>query len=244
MTGLGSRQEDRSALRLRRWLPLLGLAAAIAAFFALRLDRYLTFETLAQNCDALQAQAQRLGAVAVLLYIAAYIAITTLSVPGATLLTMAGGLMFGTTLGALAALLGATLGGTLVFLIARTSFGDVLERRAEPRIRKLEAGFRANAWSYLLVLRLVPLFPFWLVNLVAGSFGVSLRVFVLCSLFGMAPGALVYAGLGAGIDTVISAGGRPELGIIFEPHLLLPLLGLAALALLPVFLKARQHRAS
>jgi uncharacterized membrane protein YdjX (TVP38/TMEM64 family) len=223
--------------RWRSWLPLAALAAAIAVFFALGWERHLTFDALAANRAALEGWVDRLGPAAIPVYVLVYGAITSLSVPGAVVLTLSGGLLFGTLAGGFAALAGATIGATVVFLIARTSLGRALERRAGPRLRRIEAGFRENEASYLLVLRLVPLFPFWLVNLVPALLGMRLRTFVLWSVLGMAPGTFIYASLGAGLGAVIAAGRTPELDIIFTPRVLLPLLGLAALALLPVLLK-------
>jgi uncharacterized membrane protein YdjX (TVP38/TMEM64 family) len=227
---------------LRRWLPVAMLGAAVALFFALGLGRYLTFEALAANRAALSAWVARLGPAAPVVYSLLYGAITALSVPGAALLTMTGGFLFGTVPGALAALVGATSGATIVFLVARSSFGTLLERRAGPRLRKLEAGFRANAVSYLLVLRLVPLFPFSLVNIVAGLFGMQLATFVICSVVGMAPATFIFASLGAGLGAVFDRGQAPDSGVLLAPRVLLPLLGLAVLALLPVLVRWRRER--
>ena len=121
-----------------------------------------------------------------------------------------------------------------VFLAARTAFGDLLRQKAGNRLKKLEAGFRENALSYMFVLRLVPLFPFWLVNLAPALFGVKLRTYIIATFFGIMPGGLVYAGVGNGLGAVLDAGKTPDLGIIFEPAILLPILGLAALSLIPV----------
>ncbi len=222
---------------LRHWLPPLVLVAAIAAFFASGLGRYLTWDAFRDNRQWLLDEIARAGAVAPLLFIAVYAAVAALSVPGGALLTLAGGFLFGTWLGGFYSLIGATIGGSIIFLIARTSFGDPLRRRAGPALRKLEAGFREDGASYLLFLRLVPLFPFWLVNLVPAFFGVSLRVFVLCSFFGMAPGSFVYSSVGAGAGALIEQGRTPDLHIIFQPRVLLPLIALAILALVPVAYK-------
>jgi len=229
---------------LRRVLPLLLLAAAVGGFFAAGLGRFLTFETLAGHRQELLDWVARAGILAPVAYIVLYAVVAALSVPGGVFLTVAGGFLFGTWLGGLTALIGATIGASILFLIARTSFGDLLRRRAGPFLRRVEAGFQENGASYLLFLRLVPLFPFWLVNLVPAFFGVSLRLFVLCSFFGMAPGAFVYAGVGAGADALLAAGRAPDLHIIFAPRVLLPLIALAVLSLLPALYKWRQGRVS
>jgi uncharacterized membrane protein YdjX (TVP38/TMEM64 family) len=242
---MGEAQESREhGVRLHRFLPLLVLAAAIAGFFASGLGRYLSFSALAEHRDWLLGWVAEAGLLAPLAYIALYVAVAALSVPGGLFLTVAGGFLFGTWEGGLCALLGASLGATVLFLIARSSLGEVLRRRAGPFLRRVEAGFQENGASYLLVLRLVPLFPFWLVNLVPAFFGVRLRTFVLCSFFGMAPASFVYASVGAGAGALIGQGQTPDLHIIFAPRVLLPLVALAALSLVPVAYKwyqARRH---
>jgi uncharacterized membrane protein YdjX (TVP38/TMEM64 family) len=225
-----------------RWLPLLVLVAAIAAFFAAGLGHYLTWEAFRDNREWLLDAIARMGIVAPLIYILVYTAVAALSVPGAAVLTLIGGFLFGTWLGGLYCLIGATIGGSIVFLIARTSLGDLLRERAGPALRKLEAGFREDSVSYLLFLRLVPLFPFWLVNLVPAFFDVSLRTFVLCSFIGMAPGSFVYSSVGAGAGALIAEGQTPDLHIIFQWQVLGPLVALAALALVPVVYKRIKNR--
>ena len=172
-----------------------------------------------------------------------YAAVVALSVPGGAILTIAGGFLFGIVPGALYVLVGATAGATIVFLIARTALGDALRARAGPRIRRMEEGFRRDALSYLLVLRLIPLFPFWLVNIVPAFLGVPLSTYVLGTFVGIIPGSLVFASVGNGLGAVFDAGGTPDLGVIFEPAVLLPIVGLAVLALLPVaYRKLRPRR--
>jgi uncharacterized membrane protein YdjX (TVP38/TMEM64 family) len=227
---------------LRRLLPLGGLAAAIALFFALGGGRYLTVAALAENRVLLAQFVARAGPAAVPAYVVVYAAIAALSLPGAAIMTLAGGLLFGTAAGGLAALTGATLGASALFLIARTSLGAIIERRAGPRVRMIETQFRAHAASYLLVLRLVPLFPFWAVNLASGFLGMRLQTFALFSFVGMAPGTFLYANLGAGLGDILAAGGTPDLMMIFAPRILLPLLGLAGLALVPALARRKARR--
>jgi uncharacterized membrane protein YdjX (TVP38/TMEM64 family) len=229
---------------LRRLAPLLVLAAGLAAFFALGLDRYLSFRALADNRDWLMAQVQEQAALSALAFVAAYALVAAFSIPGGAILTLLGGFLFGTLLGTTYAVTGATLGSIAVFLAARTALGDSLRRKAGGAVQKMREGFKENALSYLLVLRLVPIFPFWLVNLVPALVGVRLGTYVLGTFFGIIPGTLVYASLGNGLDTILQQGGRPNLGIIFEPSIILPLLGLSLLALLPVaYKKWRARRA-
>lgn len=228
---------------LRRLLPLAVLAAGFAAFFALGLHRTLTLSELAARRADLAAFVDAQGGLAALAYVGVYALVIAFSVPGGTVLTLAGGFLFGTAWGTAYAVAGATLGAVAVFLAARSALGGALRRKATPWIGRLEAGFRANAFSYMLFLRLVPLFPFWLVNLVPAFLGVPLRVYALATLIGIVPGALVYASVGNGLGAVLDAGGTPDLGLIFSADVLPPLLGLAALALLPVAVKAWRRRA-
>ncbi|MGO8919474.1 MAG: TVP38/TMEM64 family protein [Stellaceae bacterium] len=237
-----AQQGRRRGVKLRRLLPLLVLVAAIAGFFASGLGRYLSFAALAEHREWLLGAVARAGLLAPLAFIAVYATVAALSVPGGLFLTVAGGFLFGTWLGGASSLIGATLGASIIFLIARSSLGDALRQRAGPFLRRVEEGFRENGASYLLVLRLVPLFPFWLVNLVPAFFGVSLRTFVLCSFFGMAPASFVYSSVGAGASALIEQGQTPDLHAIFQPRLLLPLIALAVLSLVPVLYKWHQVR--
>ena len=239
MVNDGDKTETRpaTASQFRRFFPLIALIGAVVAFFALGLGRYLTFQALAEHREWLLAEVDRLGFAAPLAFIVIYAGVVALSVPGGALMTIAGGFLFGTWLGGLYALIAATIGATILFLVARTSLGEPLRRRAGPFLRKLEEGFQENAVSYLLVLRLVPIFPFWLVNLVPAFVGVTPRVFVAASFVGMAPGTFVYASLGGGLGAIIAAGEAPDFGIIFQARVLGPLIALAVLACVPILYK-------
>jgi uncharacterized membrane protein YdjX (TVP38/TMEM64 family) len=235
----GPARPDRFSAR--RFLPLVVIALAAAAFLAIGGERYVSFAALAANRAWLAGLVRRWGALAVLVYVAGYAALTALSVPGAAILTIAGGFLFGTWLGGLSAVIGATLGASAIFLAARAGLAG-LAARAGPRAQRIEAGFRADAFNYLLVLRLVPIFPFWLVNLAAGLAGVRLLPYVGATFLGIIPGALVYAGLGSGLGHLVAAGRAPDLALIFRPRVLVPLLGLALLALIPVGYRRWQGR--
>ncbi len=222
---------------IKRFLPLAVLALAIGAVFASGLHNYLTFDALKEHREALLGFVAANPLLAPLAFILVYALATSLSVPGAVFLTIAGGFMFGTWLGGLYVVIGATIGATAVFLIAKTALGNTLREKAGPWLGKMEAGFKENALSYLLVLRLVPIFFFWLVNLVPAFLGVPLRTYVIGTFVGIIPGSLVYASVGNGLGTVIDAGETPDLGIIFQLEILGPLIGLALLALLPIAYK-------
>jgi uncharacterized membrane protein YdjX (TVP38/TMEM64 family) len=235
-------RRESTGLPWRRWLPLAVLLLGLALFLAFDLERFFTFRALADNREWLLAAVAQHPVLAPVAFVALYTALTSLSVPGALILTLAGGFLFGTIAGTIVTLIAATMGATIVFLVARTSFGEPLRRRAGPLMRRVEDGFRANAVSYLLVLRLVPLFPFWLVNLVPALLGVSLRTFILCSFFGMLPGTLIYSSVGAGLGAIIEKGETPDLHIVLQPRVLLPLIALALLSLLPIAYKRLSRR--
>ena len=222
---------------IKRWLPLAVLVAAGIAAWLSGAHRYVSFHALEAHREWILAQVAALGFWAPLAFIALYATAAALSIPGATIMTLTGGFLFGTVLGTLFNVLGATLGATLVFLVARSAFGEVLHRRAGPFLKKVEEGFRQDAVSYLLVLRLVPLFPFWLVNLVPALFGMSLGAYVVCTFVGILPGAVVYTSVGGGLGEFLDRGEKPDLHLAFQPHILLPLIGLGLLALVPVAYK-------
>ena len=238
---------DRAAARasrsvLRRVWPLLVLVAGLALFFILGLDRYLSFRALSDHRDWLIAQVREVPVLAALAYVGAYAAVAAFSIPGGAVLTILGGFLFGTWFGTAYAVTGATLGATAVFLAARTALGETLRARAGGAVQRMRQGFQDNALSYLLFLRLIPLFPFWLVNLVPALVGVPLATYAIGTFAGIIPGTLVYASVGNGLDALVTAGGTPSLGIIFKPEILGPILGMGVLSLLPVGYKKWKAR--
>lgn len=226
-----------AASRVSRLVPLLVIGAAAAAFFAFGLHRHLSFDTLRDSRAALNAWVAAHPVAAPLIYVLAYVAVTACSLPGALVMTLTGGFLFGTLFGGLLTVVGATLGATVLFMAARTALGDALRAKAGGALARLEAGFRRDAFNYLLVLRLVPVFPFFIVNLAAAFLGASLGVFVVATFIGIMPGTFVYASVGAGLGSVFDAGAEPDVRLIFTWPVLGPLLGLALLALLPVVYK-------
>ncbi|ACI99667.1 TVP38/TMEM64 family protein [Rhodospirillum centenum] len=228
----------------RRFLPLGAVLAALAAFFALGLDRQISYEALAANRQALNDLVAAHRGLALLAFIAVYAGLVAVSVPGATVMTLAGGFLFGTLLGGAAVVVAATLGAVAIFLVARTALGDGLRRRAGPWLGRLEEGFRENAVSYMLVLRLVPLFPFFLVNLVPAFLGVRLRDYAVGTFVGIMPGSFVYASVGAGLGTVFDAGRLPGPEDLGRIEYVAPLVGLALLSLLPVLYRRLRRRSA
>ncbi len=230
---------NQTAAKIRKfsfkWLwPLVLLGAAVGVFFALGLDRYLAFEALRENRELLVAFVAQRGALAVFVYIAIYFTMMALPLPWASVLTLAGGFLFGAFLGTFYAVVGATIGATIIFVVAKTSLGDQLRARAGGALKKLEKGFRENAFRYLLVLRLIPFFPFFVINLAPAFLGVSTRTFVLATFFGIIPGTFVLSLAGSGLGSILESGDGFSVGAVLTPQMIGALVGLAVLALLPV----------
>jgi uncharacterized membrane protein YdjX (TVP38/TMEM64 family) len=235
---------DPAAARFSPWrlAPIAVIAAGFAAAFAFDLDRFLSLEALKTHREALLTWRAGNEVLAAVVFIAAYALVVALSLPGAIWMTVAGGFLFGTLAAAIYVVFAATTGAAAIFLAARYAFRDLLHAKAGGAIRKMEAGFGENALSYLLFLRLVPIFPFWLVNLVPAFLSVPLRTFVLGTFFGIIPGSLVYTLVGNGLGAVLDAGRKPDLGLIFAPEILAPIAGLAVLALMPVAYKRLRRK--
>jgi uncharacterized membrane protein YdjX (TVP38/TMEM64 family) len=221
----------------RRWLPLaLLLSLSVGAWLWLRSEG-IGFDSIAQHRAWLMAEVEELGVLAGAAVFLVYVVVTALSLPLGSLLTVLAGYLLGTVEATLWVVAGATLGSIAVFLAARSALRQTLSQRAGPWLKRMERGFRENALNYLLVLRLLPVFPFWLVNLVPALLGVPLGTYVLGTALGIIPGTVVFASLGNGLGTVLDRGETPDFSILLEPALLLPLLGLCVLALLPVAYK-------
>jgi uncharacterized membrane protein YdjX (TVP38/TMEM64 family) len=243
---------------VRRWLPLALIVAVSTTVIALGWHRHLSAEALIQHHDSIQTfiASHRVAAVAV--YVAIYIAVVALSVPGGLFLTLTGGALLGGLLGGAAAIVGATIGATFIFLIAKSAFGEHLVRRAGPLAQKIAGGFRADAFSYLLFLRLVPVFPFFLVNLVPAIAGVRFGTFVAATVIGIVPASFAFAFVGAGLESVIRAEGASyhacraaggadchvnfDLKTAVTPELVAALVALGVIALLPVLVKRLRSR--
>jgi len=225
-----------------RLVPLLALAAAAALFFGFGLHEHLTFESLRDNRESLLSWVGDNRALAAALFAGLYAVVVVFIPPSGTIMTVAGGFIFGSVLATIYTVCGATVGATALFLAVKLSIGDFLLARAGNAVKKMEAGFRENEMSYMLVLRLIPLFPFWLVNIAPAFLGVRLRTFVIGTAVGIIPGTFVYALVGNGLGAVFDAGGTPDLGVIFEPEILAPIVGLALLSLVPVAYKKIKAR--
>jgi uncharacterized membrane protein YdjX (TVP38/TMEM64 family) len=223
------------ALRLiRRFGPLTLLVAALLAVWASGLTHDLSLHMLRGRRDELEALVHAHPLLALAAYVVVYILVVALSLPAALVMTLTGGLLFGVWLGGLAAALSCTLGSAVLFLVCRTAVGDTLRRRAGPTVARIEEGVRRDAFSYVVTLRLIPVMPFWLANLALGFVEIPLGVFMAATFIGILPVSLVYAGLGANLNLLFARHERPDLHIVMRPEVLLPLIGLALLALTPI----------
>ena len=195
--------------------------------------RLISLDKLLDERETLEAWVAAQPIVAALSFVGVYLLVASLAIPGALILSLFGGFLFGRWLGTALVLVGATLGGLIVFLVARTAFGESLRRRAGPLGESLAAGMRENAVEVMLFLRLVPVFPFFLVNLVAALFAVPIRIFVLTTAIGIAPAAFIYNSVGRELGTMTSLDG------LLSPGAIASLLALAALSLLPIAVRRR-----
>lgn len=226
---------------LKRLWPLLLIAAAIAVLFATGWNRYLSLDALRENEAALRAAVSANLPLALLVFVGVYVLIVATYIPGASIMTLAGGFLFGTWIGAAGTVVGATLGAIVAWWLVRTSLGEPLRVRAEKQgglLARLIDGFRGNAFSSVLSLRLIPAAPFWLVNAAAGLGSAPLSAYSLATFLGIIPATVIYSGIGAGLGELFRRGETPDLGVIFEPRFLWPLVGLAALSFLPAVWKA------
>lgn len=198
-----ARPAAKSGSALKRWLPLLVIAAAMAFVLAMGWHRQLTFENLALRRGELADFVARHLLAAVALYVVLYIVVVALSLPGAGVLSIGGGMLFGVWIAAPAIIVAATTGAVIIFLVTRSSLGAALAERAGPWLEKFRSGFEKEGLSYMLFLRLMP-FPFFIINLVPAVLGVPLRTFVIGTFFGIIPATFAFAYLGDTLDRVIT----------------------------------------
>jgi uncharacterized membrane protein YdjX (TVP38/TMEM64 family) len=238
----------------KRALPLLLIAGLLALAFIIGGKGLFTLQTLAENRAALEAYTAQNIVLAVLVYIVVYAAVVALSIPGALALTLMGGFLFGALLGGTATVLAATAGAVILFLLARSVLKDTLSKKAGPFLAKLKAGFESDAFNYLLFLRLVPAFPFWLVNIAPAFSNVSLKNFAAATLLGIIPGTFAFSFVGQGLGSVLDAQTAAhdacvatkgaancpfefEASALVTTNLLLALAALGVVALIPVLLR-------
>ncbi len=233
----------------RRWLRFLPLAVAAAGLgvgYAAGLQHYLSFGVLVEKRGDLLGFVARHGPASALVFVLSYALAVAFSFPAASVLTVIGGFLFGWLAGGAMTAVAATAGATAIFLAARTAFGEVLRRRAGSRFDRLAAGFEDNAFSYLLALRLAPIFPFFVVNIAPAFFRVSLRDYVVATFAGILPGTFAYAWLGQGLDSVIVAASRAgrdvSLSDLVTWQITLAFAILAAVAAVPPLIRRKLRR--
>jgi len=222
---------------IKRFLPITIILVGLAVIYLTGAYKYLSFETLKANHKLLKIFIENHPFFVPLLFILSYIIFTAISVPGGIFLSLLGGYLFPQPLSTIYVVFSATCGATLIFLAARTALGDTLKKKAGPFLRKMETGFQKNAANYLLFLRLVPLFPFWIVNLTPAFFGVSLRTFVWTTLVGIIPESLVLTLIGGGLEKIFESDQPFSLAAIFNIQLKIALTLLGLLALVPIIIK-------
>ncbi|MEL7544182.1 MAG: TVP38/TMEM64 family protein [Pseudomonadota bacterium] len=211
-----TKEASASGSRLKRFAPLIAIVGLMALVFAMGWHKYLSLQTIGENYGAMQDFIAANFVLALAVYMAAYVAVVALSLPGGLIMTLTGGLLFGPYVGIPATVLAATLGATLIFLIAKSSLGETLSATAGPWLDKLKAGFRENALSYMLFLRLVPAFPFVVVNLAPAFLGVPLRTYFFGTLFGIIPGTSAYSLVGASLGAPLEAENARHAGCVAE----------------------------
>jgi uncharacterized membrane protein YdjX (TVP38/TMEM64 family) len=242
----------RPGVGLRRLAPFI-LFAAFAGGIALLIGRNATPTLFLAHYDGLRQAVASHPFGSMLGYVVIYALAVAFSIPGSLLLTVVGGLLFGWLPGGAAAIVAATTGGTVLFLLARTTLGRYLSDKSGPRLHALLKGLRDDAINYLLFLRIVPVFPFWLVNIAAGIVGMRLSQFLAATVIGIIPGTLAFASAGAALDGVVIAqkvaldaclsSGRADcrfelsLSNVLTPGVLAALGALGLMALIPVAVK-------
>lgn len=227
---------------VKKSVPLLLFGIVFFLVWATGLQEYVQFEVLRENKEAVHLFVQESFWQALLLYALVYIAVVAFSIPGASFMTMVGGFLFGSVVGTGLVVGAATLGATLLFRVARSSLGEILQKKAGPWLQKMEKGFRENAFSYLLFLRLIPLFPFFIVNLVPAFLQVPTSTFVAATALGIIPGSFVYVSVGTGLGSLLEANHAPSLRGILTPEIMIALAGLAVLSLAPIAYKKMKKR--
>ena len=233
----------------RRLTPMVILVAGVALFFAFGLHQHFDFNSLRDNRAELLSFVSHSWISAILHYLAAYAATTIFSLPLCSALTLAGGFLFGPVIGTALSVVGATAGAFVLFTIAKSALGDPLRARAQRSLKagalqRIEAGFQANALSYLLFLRLAPIFPFFVVNLLPAFLGVRPRTYLIGTFFGIIPGTFVFCLVGSGLGKIFERGESFSLDSIVTPEMLAGLAALALLSMIPVAYKLWRRRAA
>lgn len=221
----------------KKWIPIVIILILMIVAYFLGVTDHLTFDNLKANREKLLDLIRAYPILSPLLYILLYIVVIALSLPGGTLLTLFGGFLFGVPIGTIYVVIGATIGATCIFIAAKTALSDVLKKKASPFLSKMEKGFKKNAVSYLLFLRLIPLFPFWLVNLAPAFFQVRPWTYIWTTFVGIIPGTYVYSQAGSGLGAIFDKGQTFSLDAVFNTEVKIALVVLGIFVLIPIFVK-------
>ncbi len=229
-----------------RYAPVVLVIAGLVLGYALGLQNYLSLTFLAEQREALRAYVDANFLWSALLFLIVYILAVAFSFPAASVLTIFGGFLFGWLIGGALVAVGATIGASILFLATRSAFGGFLRHRVDGVVKKMADGFRENAFGYLFVIRLAPVFPFFVVNIAAALFDISLGRFFTATLFGILPGTFAYAYLGQGVDSVLVAaqasGREAQISDLVTPEITLAFFALAFVALIPTVVKQIRKR--
>lgn len=234
------------AYSIWRYAPVVLVIAGLVLGYALGLQNYLSLTFLAEQREALRAYVDANFLWSALLFLVVYILAVAFSFPAASVLTIFGGFLFGWLIGGALVAVGATIGASILFLATRSAFGGFLRHRVDGVVKKMADGFRENAFGYLFVIRLAPVFPFFVVNIAAALFDISLGRFFTATLFGILPGTFAYAYLGQGVDSVLVAaqasGREAQISDLVTPEITLAFFALAFVALIPTVVKQIRKR--
>lgn len=229
-----------------RFLPLVVIVFGLCLAYAMGWHRFLSLSYLAESRADFGAFIETNYPLALAGFFLAYALATAFSFPAASVLTIVAGLLFGWVAAGIVVAFAATLGATALFLAARSAFGDVLHRKLGDRVARLADGFEKDAFGYLLVLRLAPVFPFWVVNIAPALFSVPVRTYVAATFIGILPGTFAYAYLGTGLDSVLAAardsGREVSIGDLVTPQITIAFAALAVVAAIPTAIRAYRNR--
>ncbi|UTW55908.1 TVP38/TMEM64 family protein [Kordiimonas sp. SCSIO 12610] len=220
----------------KRFLPIGIIVIALIAFFATGLNEYFTVDAIAENQSTLKEFARDNLVLAMLAVVVIYAIATAISAPVGSIFTLLSGFILGTLYGGIAVVVGATIGATIIFYAGREAAGDTLAKLGGEKMKNLEEGFAKDAMSYMFILRLVPLFPFFVVNLAAAAFRVPAKSYVIATFFGIMPGTFVFASVGAGFSSITESENIGA-GILLQPEIIGPIIGLVVLSLVPIIYK-------
>lgn len=206
----------------------------LMTIYSLHLNRYLSFETLKTYHETMQIFKEAHFFEASFALLCIYILVAGLSIPGAVFITMAAGYLFGIAWGSVLSVIGATIGACIVFAFVRYIFHDWLAARAGPWLVIFKQGIHHNLFRYLFTVRLIPLFPFWVVNIIPPLLGMHFRQYAIATFFGIIPDIVIFCSVGNGLNTVFEQNTTPNLSIIYDPSIFIPLVFLIILVISPI----------